>query len=101
MITFPDLNFIHCSFSIAHTSDIQESLMSDERSIRSVESQENAEQQTQLLMERTDQDGNSRIVAGEGKAENQHGSMFGKSLREAPINLSNFSGLFFFISSLP
>ncbi|KAK6104821.1 hypothetical protein QQG55_17780 [Brugia pahangi] len=59
--------------------------MSDNKDIRKVESKEHEQQQSQQFMERTKGSGSLGMVAGEGKSDSQHGSMFGKSLREASI----------------
>ncbi|MCP9263943.1 Viral A-type inclusion protein repeat containing protein [Dirofilaria immitis] len=62
--------------------------MSDDKNIRDMKghgNEEQRQQQSQRFMETTE--GSGSIVAGEGRSEGQHESMFGKSLREASIDI--------------
>uniref|UniRef100_A0A0R3RZU7 TPR_MLP1_2 domain-containing protein n=1 Tax=Elaeophora elaphi TaxID=1147741 RepID=A0A0R3RZU7_9BILA len=65
--------------------------MSDDKSIRRVKGQEHEEQEQQHV-ERTEESGSLGTVADEGRSEGHHGSMFGKSLRDASIKSPNFAG---------
>ncbi|EJW70400.1 hypothetical protein WUBG_18696, partial [Wuchereria bancrofti] len=59
--------------------------MSDNKNIRKGEGKEQEQQQSQQFMEKTKGSGSLGMVAGEGRSDSQHGSMFGKSLRGASI----------------
>ncbi|EJD73977.1 viral A-type inclusion protein repeat containing protein [Loa loa] len=68
--------------------------MSDGKGTGMVKGQENEEQkqqQSQRFMARTEGSGNLTTVADEERSESQHGSMFGRSLRGASVNIANFA----------
>lgn len=69
--------------------------MSDDKSMQREEGQEGKEQEQQhpqQLAEGMEGSGSLEMVAREETSEGQHESMFGKSLRNISMKLSNFAG---------